>query len=200
MTAARWSQVELDHLAEICGDKPGPRLLLAYNIWAGRSGFPKRTEGAMQRKITQLGLTRRVSGEWVGTGVIAEALGVSINTPGRWIAAGLLTGQRCNNGPRAQRYVRRADLVAFARKRPDLFAGVASSRLVMLLEDEQLADQLAAMPGKRRGQPRPVRCVETGRVFASTKAAADHHFVVRSAITQAIRRNSRAAGHHWCWA
>ena len=44
---------------------------------------------------------------------------------------------------------------------------------------------------------RPVRCIETGEVFPSVKAAADHVKIDDSKINRAIKLGHRSRGYHW---
>ena len=44
---------------------------------------------------------------------------------------------------------------------------------------------------------RPVRCVETGEVFESIEAAAEHAGVSASSLSGALRKGARSRGCHW---
>lgn len=44
---------------------------------------------------------------------------------------------------------------------------------------------------------RHVRCVETGEVFESIEAAADHAGVAAASVSVALKKCSRSGGFHW---
>lgn len=96
-------------------------------------------------------------------------------------------------------YVRRRDLVRFARRRPDLFGGIQTARLVQLLEDERLAEEIAQGHPRRSNDRRSVRTVEAALVFPSIREAARRMGVTRQAVSFALRTGCRAAGYHWEW-
>jgi PAS domain-containing protein len=85
------------------------------------------------------------------------------------------------------RYVSRAAWRRLARQRPQALGGFSADRLFQLLEDRELAEQVASRYPRPRGDWR-VRCVETGQVWPSAvKAAAELH-VSQAAITLAMRQ------------
>jgi hypothetical protein len=179
---------------------PFPLIPAAYNQWAIRQGYQKRTANAIHQRARRQRLTTRVFGDWLTTGVIAKTLGVASSMPRRWICSEGLPATQLHHGAWRPWYVRRSDLVALARRRPELFGGIEPGRLVQLLENERLADTIAAAHTRRANTPKRVRCVEMGRTFVSIRDAARTVFVSRQLIQIAIRTGARAAGYHWAWA
>lgn len=195
MPAPRWSAAEADYLESLAGNVPPHTIPDAYNAWAKRNSCPTRTRYAIHCKLCRHHLHTRPFGDWITTGYIARITGLSIDTPQRWVARGFLaTTKRKPNGIP---YIRRADVVTLARDQPQLFAGIPRGPLVQLLEHEALADSiLQAFPTRNWGA-KPVRCVETGRLYPSTRDAARSHFLTRQAIQCALKTGGTAAGYHW---
>jgi hypothetical protein len=198
--APRWGPAETDRLDYLAGNVPFPLIPAAYNQWAIRQGYQKRTANAIHQRARRQRLTTRVFGDWLTTGVIAKTLGVASSMPRRWICSEGLPATQLHHGAWRPWYVRRSDLVALARRRPELFGGIEPGRLVQLLENERLADTIAAAHTRRANTPKRVHCVEMGRTFVSIRDAARTVFVSRQLIQIAIRTGARAAGYHWAWA
>ncbi len=198
--APRWGPAETDRLDYLAGNVPFPLIPAAYNEWAVKHEHPKRSANAIHQRARRQRLTTRVFGDWLTTGVIAKTLGVANSMPRRWIRGEGLPAKQLHHGAWRPWYVRRCDLVALARRRPELFGGIGRGRLAQLLENEQLADAIAAAHTRRANTPKRVRCVESGRVFVSIRDAARTVFVSRQLIQIAIRTGARAAGYHWTWA
>jgi hypothetical protein len=115
-----------------------------------------------------------------------------------WIERGLLPAWRRRAVAGATRfYVARRDLVAFAKEHPELLGGIPAQRLVMALEDERLAAEIAEKHRRRPAAARRVRAVEAGKVFPSVRAAARAMWVTHQAIQFALRSGGTCAGFHW---
>lgn len=197
MPGRHWTPAEADRLDHLAGNIPAPLIPKAFNAWAREHGIAPRTVISVQRQIERRRLRTTVVGDWLTTGGIARILGVSINTPQGWIQRGILPARQVYHGPRRPWFVRRVDLVALARQQPVLFGGIDRGPLVQLLEDEQLADQIVADHRRRQNSPRRIRCVETGRLYRSTRDAARAVFVARQLIQRAVRTGRSAGGFHW---
>lgn len=193
-----WSPAELEQLEQLAGDLPLRMLVYKYNRWARSEGLPERTRWAITVKASRLGASLRPIGDWVGIGEVAAILGVSHDTPGNWIDRGLLPCRRADL-PLSHRYVRRLDLRRLARCHPHLFGGIARERLASLLEDEALVNTICELFPRRACDPRRTRCLETGRIYESTSAAARAHWLTREGIAHACRTGGTAAGYHWEW-
>lgn len=193
----RWSQEELDQLDHLTGNIPWRYVPRTYNRWASDNGYPLRTTTALVRQQETQGLRRRVIGDWITTGTIAKTLGLSYNSPGYWIRKGWLPATRFGEGQAWNHYIKRSDLRQFARKHEHLLAGLDRGALAQLLEDENLADHLSALPRRHKGKTR-VKCVETGQVFESFgDAARKAAFVVPQRISRVVNTNKTANGYHW---
>jgi hypothetical protein len=193
MKPIRWSTEEVQALEQFAIDHPPDRLALIYSAWAAQQGFPKRSNHAIWSKLARAGLTIRAEGDWVSTTYICEVLGVAYDTPQKWTRRGI---PHHRNG-RGARFFRRADLKQAALERPQMFGGISADRLFLLLEDRELADDIAARFTRRAADPRPVRAVETGWRYPSMRAAAERMYINRQAIQFAIRSGGTAAGYHW---
>lgn len=153
-----------------------------------------------------MGAARIPVGRWITLAQIHPLLGISHNCPARWIRSwpDILQPFQPNDDTNGRIYIRRDNLRRFARLHPEQFGGIPMSNLIMLIEDERLAEWIAETyptrpPGLEqcRKPPRPVRCVETGQTFPSIQAAAAAVFVTKYAISVALKRGSRSAGFHW---
>jgi hypothetical protein len=74
-----------------------------------------------------------------------------------------------------------------ARERPQALGGFDADRLFALLEDRELAEEVANRYPRPRGDWR-VRCVETGQIWPSAVSAARELHVSQAAITLAMRQ------------
>lgn len=192
-----WTKAELSQLELLAGDLPRAMVISSYRSWAARNGHPRRSDTAIESATYRHGMSLRATGQWLTLGSVAAMLGVTHDCPNRWVARGLLTTRRIGKRQQLVSYVRRRDLVAFARAHPQALGGIERGRLMMLLEDEALADAIAEGHTRRPWYRKPVRCVETGRVWPTVRAAAKEVFVTRQAITYALRTRGTAAGWHW---
>ena len=193
----RWSQEELDQLDHLTGNIPWKYVPRTYNKWASDNGYPLRTTTSLVRKQETKGFRRRVIGDWITTGTIAKTLGLSYSSPRYWIQQGWLPATRFGEGRAWSHYVKRSDLRQFARKHSHLLAGLDRGALAQLLESEDLADYLAELPPRHKGNT-PVKCVETGRIYPSiTKAARHGAYVVPQRLSRVLNTNRTANGYHW---
>ncbi len=184
----RWTPAETDYLESLAGEYPMKEIGRRYRRHAGLEGWPKRTDKAIQLKLTALGHPTRVrAGEWLTTGGAADLLGCSCARVEAWFRS-KRNSEILNPQWRGKfRYVSRRNWRKLARQRPQALGGFSADQLFALLEDRELAEQVAARYPRPRGDWR-VRCIETGQVWPSAvKAAAELH-VSQSAIIIAMRR------------
>ena len=199
MVAPAWSDAELAKLERMAGNTPLPLLTKVYNQWARVMGYSLRTQKAILRRGYEIGLSFELVGDWITCEYIAGVLGCHRSRPGEWVEDGLLKAWRTGRGVRRKPYIRREWLREMARSHSEKLAGYGEGPLTVLLEDDELVEWLMGL-GQRRPRPTPrkrVRCVDTGRVYPSIKAAAAAVFVTHRAITHAIRRGTRSAGCRW---
>jgi hypothetical protein len=194
MSRHSWSADEVEMLLHLAGDRPSDRLARDFNAWAKSEGYATRTERSIIVAVNRRGCSYRAVGEWVTTGYIAAAMGCSSRKVLSWIHRGMVHSHRRACG---QNYIRRSDLVTLARRHPEVMAGASRDQLWILLEDEHLADSIAAHYPRHHSQPRPVLAVEIRQQFPSISRAAALVFVTPPAIRRAIRTGGTAAGYHW---
>lgn len=202
--APRWTAPELNYLQELAGDIPAHWICRHYNLWAATNGRPKRTRASLVTALSRHRFPRRAVGSWVTTGGIAATLGLPSSTVEAWARRRDFPGVQGRQGerrPGTPRYVYRPDLRDWAKKHPQLFGGIDRAALVMLLEDEELADWIAdnypRRPQGLEATARPVRRLDTGEVYPSLSAAGRAVYVHRKAIEEAIAFGRRSAGVHW---
>lgn len=193
----RWTRAEVDQLELLAGELPRLVAIERYQRWARKHGHPERSAMAVQAAIHRRGMSLRATGEWITVGLIAKLLSVRHDVPDYWVTAGLLPARAVGMGQKKPRYVRRADLVAFARREPRRFGGIPVNRLVMLLEDERLAEWIAAEYPRRPWHRKALRAVESGKRFETVREAAKALYVTRQALTFALRTGGTCAGFHW---
>jgi hypothetical protein len=198
MANRKWSDDELNQLQWLLGDLPWPLVVQRFNIWAKRNGHVQRTELAMRRKVEQFGGSRRAVGAWITTGLVCQLMGVSHETPLRWLRDGWITSLRFGDGPAHNHYIKRQDLRKLARLKPHIFGGQDEATLIQLLDQERLAKTLVAMELPLPRQRKPVVCIETGRRYPSIGKAARAVYVTPSRLQKVVGREDRtAAGCHW---
>jgi hypothetical protein len=191
----RWTAAEVVMLQELAGDYPWPEVKTRFNTWARKHGFVERSEVALCHRCELEGFSRVCTGSCISTGTIRELTGAGWLTIQRWIKSGVLNVKRSGR----KLYVSRESLKRLALRRPEHFAGLSVSALTQLLDDERLAERLAAMPRAWvHGKRKQVRCVETGEVFPSAAAAGRRFNLSRSAVSLVVLgKRPGAGGHHF---
>jgi len=205
----RWSPQEDATLSDLCGDIPWHLVPERYNSWAAAHEFPHRSAASLSSRQQALGLERQPIGEWVTTGLVCRILDISPNRIRAWLQSfpSILRPARPGRCPRSRIYIRRDRLRSLARLHPEQFAGCRADDLFMLLEDRDLADEIAAdhpnppagLAGYRRPS-RPVRCLDTNEIFPSAVAAAAAVGRSHGYLCQAIRSGWRCAGRQFAYA
>tara|TARA_R110000868_G_scaffold95493_2_gene262590 strand:+ start:270 stop:599 length:330 start_codon:yes stop_codon:yes gene_type:complete len=85
------------------------------------------------------------------------------------------------------RYIERKAWRRLAREMPRVLGGFSVDQLFALLENRELADDIAVRFPRPLGDWR-VRCVDTGEVFRSCGAVALRYHVTQACISEAVRR------------
>jgi len=207
----RYSPAEIANLEELVGDVPLGSIVRRHNQWAKENGYPERTERALHQFLKTRGMTVEPTGEYVRTGTILQALGISQNVVEGWVRQGWIKPvsvrskptrslpYRRKRGP-ARRSFRRSDLVRMARRHPEAFAGAPKQGLFALLEDFDLCDAIRAAYPKRRcclNPRRPVMNVETRERYPSIRAAAAATGLHVTLIRASIEKGHQAKGTRW---
>ena len=189
----RWTAVELAQLDDLIGDRSLEMVRNAYNKWARANGYPERSQKAIQRKASRLGLDTHPQGNWVHSGTVARLLRKCSRTISNWVRQGWVR----RNGHNWQSVLWRADLRKLARKKPHFFGGVPWDDLFWVLEDAELVDEiLAAYPHRWSGRnsTTAVVCITNARRFPSIRAAAEAHYISPSAVSYALAEDRPVAG------
>jgi hypothetical protein len=187
-----WTVEDIEMLSSLAGDIPWPLVPGRFN-----NSRPRRTATALRRKADELGLLRRCTGAYLTSGALRAMLGVSYEQARRWILSGQLPARRWGEGQAYPYWIRRQDLRAFARERPELFGGLSEGQLVELLDSERLAAEIVAMELPRPRQCVAVECVETGRRYRSIKAAARAAYVTPQRMAVVLAQGSTANGRRY---
>jgi hypothetical protein len=192
----RWTKAERDYLWSLAGDYPLEILFNRYRRWAARHGHPRRTDIAISQKLRRHHISIYPIGEYITTGTLCKLLNLTTTTIDRWVYSGALQPIRLQAN--ARRHYKRADVVELARKQPKLFAGTSQENLLLLLEDPELAQRISIQyPTRYTRDARPVVCVETGRTYPSSAAAARTVYVTRECLWEAAKKGTAAGGYHW---
>lgn len=195
MRPPQWTRAEIDFLDRLAGNVPRGHLLQQYNAWASDAKMPPRSHRAIETKLSRLSISAAAIGDVITPALIAQTLGARSDTVRSWLRPGGLPAIRCG----WCWYVRRRDLVAFARRRPDLFRRFPMPRLVVLLEDRKTAEAIAASRCHLKGLSRRVVAVETGTVYPSISAAAKSAYYSPRHLRRAIQNGQAVGGYHWRW-
>lgn len=193
MSNKYWTAPETEMLLGLAGDVPSAMIPQLYNCWAHKNGFPSRSPNALRQRIEKLHASTRAVGTWLTTGGIAKILEISSSTVEGWARyyKDMPRKRYGKHRTRKVNYFSRVELRRWAKKHMQLFGGIERSRLIMLLEDESLVDQIVAKyPRRCNGliiNSRAVRCVETGETWPSVRAAAAALFVSRESVARSIR-------------
>ena len=187
-----WTAEDIEMLSSLAGDIPWPLVPGRFN-----SSRPRRTATALRRKADELGLLRRCTGAYLTSGAISTITGFSYEKIRRWITTGKVPARRWGQGQAFPYFIRRQDLRAFARANPEKFGGLSEGQLVELLDSEPLAAEIAAMELPRPRRFVAVQCIETGRRYASIKAAARAAFVTPQRMAVVLAHGTTANGRRY---
>lgn len=191
----RWTTEEESRLMEMAGDLAAPLLQEVYNNWAMRNGRPMRTRKALFVRLSRLGISRCACGSWLTTGAIAAVLGLPPTTVEKWSTTSGFKRQRFSRCRRY--YIRRDAFMEWARANMHRLGGLQRSRLLMLLEDEAMVDQiLKQYPNRPLNRPliAGVRCVDDGRSWPSLAAAARACYCDESSLRWSLRTGRPVVG------
>jgi hypothetical protein len=197
--AKRWTKEEIEILESLSLSMPPKTLYTTYCQLAGRAGYPKRSEAALRAKLKLMGIPLMPEIDWYTLKQLADFFGATRHAMFKMVKIGLKAKKESDY--RNQPYfVSRVELKRFARKHPGLFREFKRDGLFVVLEDRALIDLIMEQPIQRqpsRYNPTKVKCVETGNVYPSCRAAARIFFVDPSAIHGAAKKGHRVAGYHW---
>lgn len=192
----RWTPPEIEWLDERAGQFPFQQLVRLFHVEANRRGWPYRSADAIIGRLHRTGQHASCRhGEWLTLGGAAEILGCSGARVREWIQDPKIRELLQPKWVGKSWYVHRTSWRRLAREMPRVLGGYSADALYNLLEDRDLADSIAATYKATMGDWR-IRCIETGRIYASCEAAARELHVTHSAISLAIRqrRPVRALG------
>ena len=192
----RWTLEEDALLHSMSGDLPWPMVIANMHKMAAKNRWPRRTAIAIRNRARELGLPRACYGAWLPYCTVADELKMDDRTLREWIDRGRLGCKKVGRS----RWVSRAMLRSFARKEPQVFAGLSEAQLFQLLDSEQLAAEIIAMKLPQKRLRKPVICVETGWWYPSITAAAKSVYVTQSTVRRAIVNGKTAGGRHWRFA
>jgi hypothetical protein len=195
----RWSEAELTRLEFLAGEMPLPLLCQSYNTWALKNGYPQRAKIAVRNRLQRGGLSTFADGVYLSRDEVARLTGASKVRITRIIR---------DRQPRLARsgyrtFVHRGDLAAAAREHPEDWYGVGRDGLFLLFENQELAEEVAARavrPPWSAGR-RAVRCLITGKVYGSTRAAAQAASCGESTVRRCAESGRATSwGQRWEWA
>jgi hypothetical protein len=199
MKCARWTEPELAQLEQMAGEMPLPMLAERYNTWAAANGFTQRRPANICATCNRNGWFTYCEGEYLSCGAVVRITGIHKSRLER------IARDRevviVKHGWR--KFIRRIDLAEAARRHRMDWYGVSRDRLFLLFEDLELAEYVAASrqrPPLPR-YPRPVRCLVTGTVFPTMRAAAVAGQCHPGTVRNSCERGSRPTpwGAAWEW-
>ena len=183
-----WLPPEADLLESLAGDTPFPDVVRLMQRAAAQHGWPSRSARAIQLRLRRTGHPSRVrAGQHLTSGGVASILGCPADRVVGWMARPVVRRILEPRRIGVVLYVDRAGWRRLARQQPRILGGFPVERLYALLEDQELAERVAAVYPRQVGDYR-IRCLETGQVWASSEAAAAELHVTGSAIRLAIRK------------
>ena len=184
-----WLPPEADLLESLAGDTPFPDVVRLMQREGKLRGWPPRSARAIQTRLLRTGHSARIrDGQYVTSGGVGLILGCPADRVVGWMARPevrrILEPRRIG----AVLYVDRSGWRRLARQQPRILGGFPVERLYALLEDQELAERVAAAYPRQVGDY-SIRCLETGQVWASSATAAAELHVTGSAIRLAIRKH-----------
>jgi hypothetical protein len=193
----RWTEREIQMLEQLSMNLPTDCIHKEYNAWAARNQMPPRTRKAimLRSRICQI-VEERACGEWVKISYISSLLKIDKGSIIYWLTR---YNVPCHRDSRNQMYFKRSSLAKAAKAHPIIFKGAKSDDLFMLLEDRDLADSIALCTDRKGNDPKPVRSIETGKIYESVSKAAASVYVSRSGILYGIKTGAPVAGYHWAF-
>lgn len=193
-----WSPREVEHLESIAGDYPRLEVFKMHRNWLLRNRLPLRSDAAIEAAGYARGIKfSAISGSLTPRG-IAQILGIRPHRVDRWLQSDLIPFRRFGEyDKKIIRYVRRRDVVTFAKKHPYRLHGIPEPRLTSLLEDPELAASIAAQYPPMPRRSRMVQCVETLQVYQSVHKAAMAVYITPQTIFSALKSGGTAGGYHW---
>ena len=197
MPGYRWTQPDIDYLADLVGDYSLTWIHKDFNRWAARNNRPQRTKTAIQKAIWHhLNQSTVPCGEWLSTWDVGKLTDRCQEAVWLWIHKGIICRDHTRYDGNGYLICRRG-LRQLARDRPDLLKHLSRDRLFELLEDETVVDHVLSATCQPRRLTVPVRCIETGETFRSVKAAARAINCYPNTVKMAIIRGGTAKGYHF---
>jgi hypothetical protein len=188
-----WSAAESEYLKRYAGQEPFPDVVRRFHAAARANGWPMRSNTAIIQRLHRIGLHAGCRhGDWLTYCMVGELLGCSGDRVAAWTRSPKVRALLQPRWRGKARWACRANWRRLAQQMPRILGGYSADALFALLEDRELADQVAAEHDTRLGDWR-VRCVETGRVYRNCSAAARELHVHRSTINLAIREGRPVA-------
>lgn len=187
-----WTPEENQFLEDRCGSEAFPKLVKQLQAYQKRRGLTVRTKEAIASQIKRLGLSRRCLFDNLNGSEFAAALGVSPARLRHWVL-------HCNFPfDRLTLQTAQISLKKFrdwAAHHPHLLSDLDRDNLLWLLQDDAaLVDRILATPRPGKGQPCPVRRLDTGETYPTIAAAARSIYVAAPALRQAIEENRECVG------
>jgi hypothetical protein len=185
-----WEREAVDYLESISGTAPPQILIKRFNARAKRKGWHTRTEKALIIRLKRIGASRKASVDGWTMRELGRILGIHHDRFRLWLKKGL----RSQKVSHSLRSISKANLKIFATEHPEYFAGIERDRLLYILEDERIIDQISALKPSTAKHPVKVKRLDTGEVYPSIKAASRACFLHPKTIRDAIKENKLAGG------
>ena len=191
--APRWTAPEIDYLEQYAGQVPFPDLVYQMHRKAMKHGWPVRSAVAIRKWLNTRG--QHVGcrhGEWMTYSGVGDLLNCSSDRVANWARTPEV---RAILEPRWRGkawFTSRDSWRRLARKMPRILGGFSADALFLLLEDRDLAEQVAAAHRSTLGDWR-IRCIETGEIYENCSAAARRYHLNRSTINRAIHEGRPVA-------
>ena len=179
-----WTQEELNGLADLLGDIPPSILATVYNRQAVRNGWARRSPRALQDRASFIGFSTIPTGAWLRLTHVSRILQCHHQTVRDWLNAhkipSITSGRAC--------YLRRADLVDFAKRQPDVLADRPRAALFELFGSDELVAFILSHQPRRKTYNQRVRCLQSGMIYESIAKAAAAFYCHPNALYNAISR------------
>lgn len=179
-----WTEAEHDYLENLVGNYPFKEVVQKYQRKAKKEGWPRRSSDAIKVRVSRHIGSRKAIDKNFTYHTLAKILGYNRERVRIWYRQGKLAVKKV--GPLTR--ISNTDLNDFADRYPHLLSDADFFGLAFLFGKER-ARQIKELPSAVT-QPRPIRCLQTGRVFPSINEAARACFMHKTSIrNRAKNRN-----------
>lgn len=186
-----WRKAEVDILERLSGSCPFPEIVERLQGLAQQYDWQPRTTAAIKSYMSLHGYQFKCTLDNFTAAELARILGVKYSRVNNWKRYGKLPYY---NVAKTQSVISVKVFKRWAAKYPHYLAEVERDRLLWLLEDGALVDQICQAKVSPLGRPIAIRRVDTGVTYRSLTAAARANHIDQTTLSDMLQQGRRVAG------